>query len=283
MTVTPTTSSAPAGTVPERAGADAEHDVSAAAVFGALLRRDLRVARRELPYFLVRTLMQPVLFIVVFGFLLPKMGFVRDGYTTALLPGVLAVSLAVSAVQAVSLPMVQDFGWTREIEDRLLAPVPTPMIASEKVVAGAIQGIISALVVLPIARLIMGPIPGLTLAHIVPFIGVTALGALAFSGLGLVLGTAIAPQQIGLMFSIIIAPMLMFGCAYYPWRGLDRVPAIKYAVLVNPLVYVAEGMRGAITPEVPHMPLLASTTALVVLALGFWFWGRRTFLRKALS
>ena len=55
------------------------------------------------------------------------------------------------------------------------------------------------------------------------------------------------------MFSAIIAPMMFFGCAYYPWRGLDAVPVMKYLVLINPLVYVAEGMRGALTPEVPHM------------------------------
>ena len=280
MTVTASTAPRDATLAPDDAS---DRAVSSAAVFGALFRRDLRVARRELPYFLVRTLMQPVLFIIVFGYLLPKMGFVRGGYTTALLPGILAVSLALSAVQAVSLPMVQDFGWTREIEDRLLAPVATPLIANEKVVAGAVHGIISAIVVFPIARLIMGPIPGLTLAHVLPFVAITALGALTFSAMGLLMGTAIAPQQIGLMFSIIIAPMLMFGCAYYPWRGLDRVPVIKYLVLVNPLVYVAEGMRGAITPEVPHMPLLASSGALVLLAGVFWYWGRRTFLKKALG
>jgi len=280
LTVTASTAPRDATLAPDDAS---DRAVSSAAVFGALFRRDLRVARRELPYFLVRTLMQPVLFIIVFGYLLPKMGFVRGGYTTALLPGILAVSLALSAVQAVSLPMVQDFGWTREIEDRLLAPVATPLIANEKVVAGAVQGIISAIVVFPIARLIMGPIPGLTLAHVLPFVAITALGALTFSAMGLLMGTAIAPQQIGLMFSIIIAPMLMFGCAYYPWRGLDRVPVIKYLVLVNPLVYVAEGMRGAITPEVPHMPLLASSGALVLLAGVFWYWGRRTFLKKALG
>ena len=279
MTVTPASALMPASVSDE----SLDREVSTGAVLGALLRRDLRVARREAPYFLVRTLMQPVLFIIVFGYLLPKMGFVRGGYTTALLPGILAVSLALSAVQAVSLPMVQDFGWTREIEDRLLAPVATPLIANEKVVAGAVQGIISAIVVFPIARLIMGPIPGLTLAHVLPFVAITALGALTFSAMGLLMGTAIAPQQIGLMFSIIIAPMLMFGCAYYPWRGLDRVPVIKYLVLVNPLVYVAEGMRGAITPEVPHMPLLASSGALVLLAGVFWYWGRRTFLRKVLG
>ena len=279
MTVTPAAASIPA-TVPDET---VDRPVSTGAVLGALLRRDLRVARRELQYFLVRTLMQPLLFLIVFGFLLPKMEFVHGGYTTALLPGIIAVSVALSAIQAVALPMVQDFGWTREIEDRLLAPVPTPLIATEKVLAGAVQGVVAALIALPLGRLVMGPIPGLTLENLVAFISITALGALTFSAIGLVLGTAIAPQQIGLMFSIIVAPMLMFGCAYYPWRGLDRVPVMKYAVLVNPLVYVAEGMRATITPEAPHMPILAATGALVLLATAFWYIGRRTFLRKAVG
>jgi ABC-2 type transport system permease protein len=279
LTITPATAPTHASVSDQ----SVDREVSTGAVLGALLRRDLRVARREAPYFLVRTLMQPVLFIIVFGFLLPKMGFVRGGYTSALLPGIIAVSLALSAIQAVALPMVQDFGWTREIEDRLLAPVPIALIATEKVLAGAIQGVISGLIVLPIGRLIMGPIPGLTLENAVAFISITALGALTFSALGLVLGTAIAPQQIGLMFSIIVAPMLMFGCAYYPWRGLDAIPVMKYAVLVNPLVYVAEGIRATITPDGPHMPILAAASALVVLAAGFWYAGRRVFMRKAVG
>ena len=175
--------------------------VRASTVFVALLRRDLRVAMKELPFFLLRTIMQPVLFLIVFGFLLPRMGFVRGGYQTALLPGILAVSLALSAIQSVALPMVQDFGWTKEIEDRLLAPVSTKVIAAEKIVAGMIQGMIAALFVLPLARLIMGPIPNLTFAHSGDVFLVTILGATAFSALGMWLGTAIAPQQIGLMFS----------------------------------------------------------------------------------
>src|SRR5205085_7772882 len=60
-------------------------------------------------------------------------------------------------------------------------------------------------------------------------------------------------QQVGLLFSVILMPMIFFGCAYYPWRGLDRVPALKYAVLINPLVYVAEGMRATLTPSMPHI------------------------------
>ncbi|GAC1651539.1 MAG: ABC transporter permease [Gemmatimonadaceae bacterium] len=257
--------------------------VSVFGVFLALLRRDVRVARRELPFFLLRTTLQPILFVIVFGYMLPKMGFVQSTYTSALLPGILAISLALSSVQSVALPMVQDFGWTREIEDRLLAPVPTSLVAIEKIVAGVIQGFVAALFVLPIARLIMGPIAALTLAHAGTALLVTFLGATTFSALGLLLGTAISPQQIGLMFSVIIAPMIFFGCAYYPWTGLSTIPIAQYLVLVNPLVYVAEGLRGALTPGIPHMPFAAVTSALLVLAAVFWTAGLRSFMRRAVG
>lgn len=265
------------------APAPAEPNVSAGRVFGALLRRDVRVAARELPMFLLRTTLQPIMFVVVFGYLLPRMGFMSRGYTSALLPGVLGVSLTMAAIQAVALPMVVDFAATKEIEDRLLAPVPTWLIAVEKIVSGVIQGIFSALIVLPIGRLIMGPIPGLTLAHAGEVFAVAFLGAAAFSSLGLVLGTAVSPQNVGMMFSVIVAPMIFFGCTYYPWRGLDAVPVVKYLVLINPLVYVAEGMRAALTPSLPHMPLPVVLAMLLLLTAVFGWLGLRTFHRRAIG
>ena len=258
-------------------------EVRSSSIFLALLRRDMRVARRELPFFLLRTTLQPLMFVIVFGYLLPRMGFMGRGYTTALLPGVLAISLTFSSIQSVALPMVQDFGWTKEIEDRLLAPLPIVLVAGEKIVAGVLQGIVSALFVLPVARLIMGPIPDLTFAHFGDVLLITILGAAAFSSLGLFLGTAIQPQQIGLMFGVILAPMIFFGCAYYPWQGLDAVPVMKYAVLINPLVYVAEGMRASLTPTAPHMPLGLVVVALIVVTAIFWMLGRRSFLKRAVG
>jgi ABC-2 type transport system permease protein len=262
---------------------DAAPRVGAAQVFGALLRRDVHVSRRELPSFLLRTTLQPIMFTIVFGYLLPKMGFMSRGYTAALLPGVLAVSLAMAAVQAVTLPMAVDFAATKEIEDRLLAPVATHWIAIEKVVSGMLQGLVSALFVLPIARLIMGPIPGLTLSHAGEVLAVAVLGAAAFSAMGLLLGTAVQPQHIGLMFSMIVAPMIFFGCTYYPWRGLDAVPVVKWLVLINPLVYVSEGMRASLTPGVPHMTLAVVLAMLAVLTLLFGALGLRAFDRRAIG
>jgi ABC-2 type transport system permease protein len=252
-------------------------------VFGAILLRDVTVARRELPYFLLRTTLQPLLFVLVFGFVLPKMGMIPREYTATVLPGVLALSLTLSAIQSVCLPMVQDFGVTNEIEDRLLAPAPIELVALEKVVAGTLQGVIAALVVLPLARVIMGPIPGLSFANAGMLVLVTVLSGAAFAAIGLFLGTAIAPQHIGLMFSVILGPMIMFGCTYYPWAGLKVVPAMQYLVLINPLVYVSEGMRAALTPTMPHMNVPVMLAALVAITVLFLLLGLRAFDKRAMK
>ena len=261
----------------------AARPIGTASVFLAMLRRDLRVARRELPFFLLRTTMQPLMLMIVFGYLLPRLGMMQGNYTTTLLPGVLALSIALSAIQSIALPMVAQFGFSREIEDRLLAPIATHLVAAELVVAGTIQGVLAGLFVLPCGRLIMGAIPGLDIGNAAQILAITVLGAAAFSALGLFLGCAINPQQIGLLFSTIVGPMIFFGCTYYPWSALSRVPAMKVAVLVNPLVYVAEGMRGALTPGVPHMdPLIVGAALLALLAI-FWTLGVRGFSRRAIG
>jgi ABC-2 type transport system permease protein len=252
-------------------------------VFLAMLLRDATVARRELPVFLLRTALQPIMLTIVFGLLMPRMGFMARGYAATILPGVIGLSIAFAGIQAVSLPMVADFGFTKEIEDRLLAPVPMMLIPIEKIVAGVLQGLLAALVVLPVARLIMGPIPALSFANAgIVFIAMILAGA-AFSSLGLFLGTAVPPQHVSLMFSVILAPMVMFGCAYYPWRGLDAVPLLKWLVTINPLTYVSEAIRGTLTPSTPHMPIWVTFVALVILTAIFTQLGLRAFRKRAIS
>jgi ABC-2 type transport system permease protein len=251
-------------------------------VFLALLRRDARVMRRELASFLISTTFQPLLFTIVFGFLMPNMGLVQGFYVSALLPGILAISVSIASLQTVALPMVAEFGLGGEIEDRLLAPVPIELIAHEKMVMGVLHGILTALFVFPLTRLIMGPVPGLTLAHGGMAVAVLILGCAAFSALGMVLGTAISPSSVSVLFSAIVGPMMFFGCAYHPWQGLSVVPAMKIAVLANPLVYLSEGLRGTLTPDLTHMNLAISMSALGLIAAAFWALGLRTFARRAI-
>ena len=85
------------------------------------------------------------------------------------------------------------------------------------------------------------------------------------------------------MYTLVVAPMMMFGCAYYPWSALRFAPVLQYAVLINPLVYASEGLRGALMPQVPHIPGLAVVGALAAMDVGLLVFGLRQFQRKTVS
>jgi len=254
-----------------------------AATFTALLHRDLRVARRELQYFLLRVGLQPLLFTFIFGFVMPRLGIIQHGYTNMLLPGILGLSMTLSSMQAVALPLVIDFGWTKEIEDRLLAPISISGVAIEKIVVGILQAIVAGLVVLPLAWLLMGVHLSLGVLDVTQLLLVAFLSSWLFAAFGMVIGTIVATQQIGLVFNILLAPMIFFGCAYYPWATLHVIPWFQMVVLVNPLVYASEGFRLALTPQMPHMSPWLVYGGLFGFSLLFTWLGLRKFERRALD
>lgn len=251
--------------------------------FYAMLSRDGHVARRNLIPTLVQNLLQPLLLTFVFGRVLTASGMMSGSYKNILLPGIMALSMTLSGIWAVAMPLISEFQFTKEIEDRLLAPMDTSWLAIEKVVAGMLQALFSGLVVIPAAWLTLGSGVNLTNWRPAQFAATCLLMALFSAAGGLWMGVSVGQTQIGLMFSMVITPMMMFGCAYYPWSALDSFPALKYAVLINPLVYASEGMRGSLVPQVPHMPAIATIGALLVTNALVLTLGVRKFNRKAVS
>src|SRR6476646_5298447 len=154
--------------------------------FIALLHRDLRVVRREILSFLLRVVLNPLLFTFIFGYVMPRMGIMQRGYTDMLLPGILGLSMTLSSMQAVALPLVIDFGWTKEIEDRLLAPISISGIAIEKILVGILQAMIAGLVVLPLAWLLMRVRLSLGLFDIIQLLLVAFLSSWLFAAFGMV-------------------------------------------------------------------------------------------------
>lgn len=251
--------------------------------FFALLARDGHVARRNLLPMLLQNLLQPLLLVFVFGRVLTSSGMMPAAYKSMLLPGVMAISMVLSGIQAVAMPLIAEFQFTREIEDRLLAPIEIGWLAVEKVVAGMIQALVAGLVVIPAAWLVMGSGVNISFRQPLEFAAVCLLVALFSASGGLTLGCSVGQTQIGLMFSLVLAPMMMFGCAYYPWSALSAFPALKIAVLINPLVYASEGLRGALAPQVPHIPVAVVLAALLVIDVVLLAAGLNRFHHKAVS
>lgn len=260
-------------------------------VFGALLLRDFRVLRREAGAFTVRVMMQPLLFLFVFTYVFPRIGqgfgnMAGGGNTqfaTVLLPGLIAVAILFSGIAAVALPLSTEFGITREIDDRVMCPLPVPGVALAKICFSAMQSTFAALIVFPLAVFVPATPVHVTVTHWGLLVAVLVLSCLVSGALGLTIGTYIRPQQIGLLFSVVVIPITFLGCIYYPWAVLYHIRWLQWLTLLNPIVYMSEGLRAALTPSFPHMPIWLVLGALTFsLALLGWI-GVRGFSRRVIG
>ena len=251
--------------------------------FLALLARDAHVARRNLVPTLFQTFLQPLLFVFIFGRVMVGNGYLPVAYKSLLLPGIMAISMCFTGIWAVAMPLIAEFQFTREIEDRLLAPIEISWVAAEKALWGLIQAFVAGLVVIPLAWLILRPGLELHLPNPFLFACITILIAGFSAAGGLALGCSIDQQHIGLMFSMVLTPMIFFGCTYYPWSALSRFPILQKIVLINPLAYASEGLRATLVPQFPHLSTTWIVIALATFDVLLLVVGLRQFQKKAVS
>jgi ABC-2 type transport system permease protein len=203
-----------------------------------------------------------------------------------LVAGVVGVTILFQGIQSVALPMVQEFGYTKEIEDRVLAPLPVSLVALGKVTSGAIQGLLAALLVFPIAAVVPANDVDLDVNWPV-LLTLAPLACITSSALGLTFGTRFQPRTVPMMFGVVVIPLTFLGCVYYSWTALGPIKIwgfswLKWLVLVNPLVYMSEGFRGAFTTA-DHMSLAAVYLALAGFAALFLYLGINGFKKRVLS
>jgi ABC-2 type transport system permease protein len=268
-----------------------EPDVAAHAgtvtAFKALMLRDAFVLRKNLKEFLPRTILQPLLLVFVFAYVFPKIGqgvggsSGAAGFSTMLVAGVLASVILFQGIQAVALPMVQEFGYTNEIEDRVLAPLPVELVAVQKIVSGALQCLIAAIIVFPIAKFVPATPVDLSFNWLV-LITFVPLACIMAAALGLTFGTFFDPRTVPLLFGIVVIPLTFLGCIYFPWAALESIKWLQVLVLINPLVYMSEGFRAALTP-VPHMALYAVYPVMLGFTALFVWLGLRGFKKRVLT
>jgi ABC-2 type transport system permease protein len=256
--------------------------------FLAILQRDMKVTAREFVPFLLQALMQPLFFLFIFGKVLPGIGLAAGNFATLMLPGIVALTGMIAAMQGVTLPLVLDLGFAREIDDRLLSPLPVWWVALEKVIFGAVRGVIASSVIFPLGWLILGNGFVVRGDRILVLIGMVLLTGCVGSTIGLLMGTIIKPDQISLMFTLIFTPLLFTGCTYYPWGALRNIRWFQVLTLFNPLTYAAEGLRYSMVPPINghNFPTLGIGWILLLLGVSvvtMFVLGTRTFMRRVIT
>ncbi len=256
--------------------------------FFAVLRRDLLVTKREFVPFLLQALMQPLFFLFIFGKVLPGIGLAAGNFAALMLPGIVALTGMIAAMQGVTLPLVLDLGFAREIDDRLLSPLPVWWVALEKVLFGAIRGAIASSVIFPLGWWILGKGFAVRDDRIALLIGMVILTGCVGSAIGLLMGTIIKPEHISLMFTLIFTPLLFTGCTYYPWSALRNIRWFQVLTLLNPLTYASEGLRYSMVPpmgghQFPTLSLNWILFALCTSVVIVFVVGTRTFRKRVVT
>jgi ABC-2 type transport system permease protein len=263
----------------------------------ALVLRDLTVLRKHSLEFVIRVLIQPFLLVFVFLYVFPTIGqgvgggggkVAESAFATVLVPGVVGISIMFQGIQAVAMVMAQEFGYTREIEDRVQAPCPIWLVAAAKVLSGAMQGLLAALIVFPIAAVVHAPgVHAHLSVHWPIVITLLPLACITMSSLGLLLGTAFEARNLGLMFGFVVLPLTFLGGTYYQWTRLAPVQVagihwLQIVVLINPLVYINEGLRAGLT-HAAHMHLYVVYPVLLGFCAVFLTLGLSKFRGRVLS
>jgi ABC-2 type transport system permease protein len=230
--------------------------------FRALLWRDVFVTGRELIPFLLQVVLQPVFLLFVFGKVLVQLGFATREYSDVLLPGVIALAAFLTALQTTAFPLVIDFSYTKEIEDRLLAPLPTYLVAVEKIVFSVLRALVAAVVMFPISFWVLGSLP-LRWADVPALALFVVLGSLVGACMGMTVGTFVTPNRINVVFAVVLTPLLFTGSTQYPWQSLDTLRWFQVVCALNPLTYVSEALRSQMAPGVAHLPLWVCAVALL--------------------
>lgn len=267
-----------------------------AKTFAAMMAREFRVLGRNAPSTFIRAVMQPLLFAFVFAYVMPKIGSGFSvgsaggaaggiNFATILVPGLMGSMFLMQGMFGTTMPLVMEFSWQRTIEDRALAPVPIRVLAVQKITAGAIQSFIGAAIVFPVVYWVHAPGQGprIDVTNWFLLIVVMVFASTMTASLGLLLGTLVDPRKMQMVFAVILLPLTMLGCVYYPWSALHIIRWLQVVVLINPMVYMTEGLRAALTPTLGHMPLWAVLVALIGGTLVFGALAVRSFHNRVVN
>jgi len=264
--------------------------------FAAMMAREFRVLGRNAPSTFIRAVLQPLLFAFVFAYVMPKIGSGFSvapsaagggsiNFATILVPGLMGSMFLMQGMFGTTMPLIMEFSWQRTIEDRALAPVPIRVLGIQKITAGAIQAFIGAAIVFPVVYWVHAPGQGphVHVANWFLLAVVMVFSSTLTASLGLWLGTVVDPRKIQMIFAVILLPITMLGCVYYPWSALHAIRWLQIVTLINPMVYMTEGLRAALTPGLGHMALWAIMLALVGGTLVFGGMAVRTFRNRVIN
>jgi ABC-2 type transport system permease protein len=238
----------------------------------ALWRRDMVKFLRDRRS-LITSLVRPFLWLVAFGFGLRasvKLPGAGADFVSFLVPGMAAMTVLFSSMfAAISIVWEREFGFLKEL---LVAPIPRGAIVVAKLAAGSATATVEAALMLALAPVIGARFSVVGALASLPLLAVFGMSV---NALGIVVAARMKSfEGFGSVVNFVIQPIFFLSGALYPIDGLPR--ALRMIVLINPMSYVVDAVRGlCIGPH--HFPIALDVAVALAAALAFGALARRSF------
>jgi ABC-2 type transport system permease protein len=230
-----------------------------------LALRDLRALWRQ-PWFVAVTLVQPLIWLLLFGELFESMadlpGFGGESYIAYLAPGIVIMSALFSSGWS-GMATIEDIN--RGVTDRLLvSPVRRSALIAGRVAQSAVVIVVQSVIMVLIALAVGASFPGGVLGVVVLVLLAAVLGsALAALSNALALVTRQEESLIGAV-TFLVLPLTFLSTALV---NADLMPGWMRTVAdVNPVDWAIEAGRSATAAD-PDWGLVATDVGLLVALL----------------
>ncbi len=214
-------------------------------VLKELLRRDLLRYKREFWGKLIDTASLLLTNLIVFGYLMSQYGL-GGSYGPFMLISAIASFGFFDIVSKVS-DLISDIEGEKTISYTLTLPIPSWLVFFYIGIWWSINSILITIFLFPLGKLILFNAFDLSQISFVRLVIMYISSNLFYGFFSLWLTSLLKNMGgVGYLWVRVINPILMFGAYFYSWHAVYAVsPAFAFADLINPLVYIMEGMRAA--------------------------------------
>lgn len=245
-----------------------------------LICRDLRVFKGEFWGKLINTSLLLFTTIVIFSYFLPSYGL-ESNYGSFLLVGVIAGFGFFEVMGKVSV-MMADMEGDKTILYLLSLPLPSWMVFTYFAVSWSILSSMLSLIMFPIGKILLFREFSFSKFNFFELPLIFIMSNLFFGFFALWLSAVLKKMSsLTHLFIRVINPMYSFGGWWYSYYAISKLyPALGVLHLINPLLYVMEGMRAATLGQQGYLPFWISFSALSAFTLFFAFDAIRRLQRR---
>lgn len=211
-----------------------------------MLATDLRVLSRTVIDKIIDLLIWVISATAVTVYLLPSFG-IEASYGAFLIVGS-AASAGLFEQYSSATQLVSDFDGNRIISFYLTLPLPSWLVLIAYMLFYLINAFVLGFCVIPICKLLFWHHFSLANLSSIQYIVMIILASLFYATFTLWLGGTVASlERIGSAWMRFVYPLWVFGGYQYSYAVLaEKNPWFAYASLINPQLYIMEGMRAAV-------------------------------------